>query len=390
MSTKEKSDLSSYFEPLSVGSQTFNNRVFMAPMTRNRADHTKGTPSGLNALYYTQRASAGLIISEATQISQEGKGYAWTPGIHNEEQVSGWRTVTEAVHNAGGKIFCQLWHVGAISHPVFQPNEEPPVSASPFKPEGKAFVGDHHPDGPQVEHVQARELKKSEIPRLLEDYKKAAECAKKAGFDGVEIHCANGYLIDQFIRDSVNKRSDEYGGEAKNRVRLMSEVVDAVLQVWSGEQVGVRLSPIGGLGGSYDSNPKETYTIAAQALSKKGLLYLHVVRPNSHTAEGSEDGNEIVKSMKKAFGGCLIVNGEMSPEEGHKWLQSGEADAVSFGRLFLANPDLPERIQEGGPFNEAKEDDFYGGGPKGYIDYPSLKKIEPPYKEKTTELSQSL
>lgn len=381
--SKEKISLLSALE---YKGMSFKNRVFMAPMTRNRADHENNTQSGINALYYAQRASAGLIFSEATQISQEGQGYAWTPGIYTEEHIKGWRIVTEAVHNAGGKIFCQLWHVGAISHPVFQKDNQKPISSSPFTPEGQAFVGDKHPDGPQIDFVEARGISEEEIPRLLEDFKHASLCAMKAGFDGVEIHGANGYLIDQFIRDSVNHRTDSYGGSTENRCKLLKEITDAVLEVWEPERVGVRLSPVGGLGGSYDSNPLRTYTQAAKAISGKGLLYLHAIRPNSHTAKGEDENSDIIKSMRETFDGLFVVNGEFEPEEAKQWIQDGKADAVSFGRLFLANPDLPTRIKNGGPYNSANEDDFYGGAAKGYIDYPSLNKVPLSHEDKTISL----
>ena len=362
------------FSSVSLGEIDLPNRIVMAPLTRSRSEVPGNLQTGLHALYYSQRASAGLIVTEATQISAEGQGYAWTPGIHTDEQVERWATVTQAVRDAGGRIVCQLWHVGAISHQVFQPDDGRPVSASAWQPEGEAFVGDLHPDGPTIPHPEARALELDEIPRLIEDYRHAARCAKDAGFDGVEVHGANGYLLDQFLRSSTNQRDDEYGGSVENRIRLLVEVVDAVCEVWSPGRVGVRLSPMGGPGGSSDSDPMGLYTAAAGALAGKSLSYLHVVRPNDHTGDGSgrEEGDAIVASMRDAFDGAFIANGELEPAEAAEWIEEGDADAVAFGRLFIANPDLPERIAADGPYNEPDPDTFYGGGAEGYTDYPTL------------------
>ena len=363
------------FDPVTVGDITFPNRIFMAPLTRARSDHDKRTQTPLHALYYAQRASAGLIVSEATQISQEGIGYAWTPGIHTNDQVESWRLVNDAVHNAGGRIFCQLWHVGAISHPVFQKDNGKPVSSSVWTPEGKAFVGSYHENGPQVDHVECRALETDEIARVIDDYRHAAKQAKAAGFDGVELHAANGYLIDQFLRDSVNKRDDEYGGSIDNRVRLLTEVVDAICDVLPAQRVGVRLTPIGGPGGSKDSDPMTTYTRAAKAISGKNLAYLHAVRTNSHTGEGSDSlSSDILKSMNKAFDGAFIANGGFTAAEACDWIKNGDADAIAFGRLFISNPDLPERFAKDATLQDADESTFYGGEGKGYVDYPSLKR----------------
>ncbi|MDP5032857.1 MAG: alkene reductase [Paraglaciecola sp.] len=362
---------------LTIGKTKMENRVFMAPLTRSRSTADKQLQTPLHALYYAQRASAGLIVSEATQISQQGQGYAWTPGIYTEEQVESWQVVTDAVHNNGGRIFCQLWHVGAISHSIFQPNNQAPVSASDFQPKGEAFVGDLHPDGPTIPHPKARALSLAEIESLKADYRHAAQCAKKAGFDGVELHAANGYLLDQFIRSSVNKRDDQYGGSVENRVRLVLEIIDILVEELGAENIGVRLSPTGGPGGSYDHNPSETYTYAAKAIAQKKVAYLHVIRPNNHTGDGSgqEDGNALLIKMRKVFNtGVFIANGEFSPQEAGEWIEQGHADAIAFGRLFIANPDLPDRIGNQGPYNEANEDTYYGGGAQGYVDYPTLSK----------------
>ena len=270
---------SELFNTVKIGDLDLPNRVFMAPMTRSRSVAPGHTQTPLHALYYAQRASAGLIITEATQISVQGQGFIWTPGIFTDEQVESWKLVTDAVHNAGGHMFVQLWHVGAISHNVFQPDHKSPVSSSAWTPQGDAFVGDYHPDGPTIPYPQAHELSKEDIKAIIEDYKHAALNAKKAGFDGVEFHAASGFLVDQFLRDSVNKRTDAYGGSLENRLRFLNEVVDALSEVLPPSRIGVRLTPIGGAGGSYDSDPETTYTAAAQSLSGKRLAYLHVVRP---------------------------------------------------------------------------------------------------------------
>jgi len=361
------------FEPLQLGDMTIGNRVVMAPLTRSRSDAEENTQTPLHALYYAQRAGAGLIVSEATQISHEGQGYAWTPGIFTKVQAESWKLVTDAVHDAGGRIFCQLWHVGAISHPVFQPDSRAPVSSSQWTPQGEAFVGDLLPEGPTVPHQQARALTTDEIARILDDYRHAARMAAEAGFDGVELHAANGYLIDQFIRSSVNQRTDSYGGSLDNRLRLLEEAVDALTEVLPAGRVGVRLSPMGGPGGSSDEDPQSTYVAAARRIAGKQLAYLHVVRPNTHQGVDADEATDaLVTAMGGAFGGPFIVNGGFKPEEAERWVAQGKADAVAFGRLFIANPDLAKRIARGGPYNEPDQATFYGGGPAGYVDYPSL------------------
>ncbi len=258
----------SLFTPLDIGPITLDNRVVMAPLTRSRSKVPGHVQTPLHALYYAQRAGAGLIVGEATQISREGQGYAWTPGIYTDEQVEGWKLVTDAVHNAGGRIFCQLWHVGAISHNCFQENNAAPVSSSVWTPEGDAFVGDYHPDGPTLPHPEARALDTDEIARLIADYRHAARSALAAGFDGVELHAANGYLLDQFIRSSVNTRDDKYGGPVENRIRIVGEVLDALAEEMEPGRIGIRLSPSGGAGGSSDADPKGTYTGGGETLRR--------------------------------------------------------------------------------------------------------------------------
>lgn len=366
---------SELFQPVRLGAVSLPNRVLMAPLTRCRSTEPGNLQTPLHALYYAQRSSAGLIVSEATQISSQGQGYAHTPGIYTDEQVESWRLVTEAVHLAGGRIFCQLWHVGAVSHAVFQDGGLP-VSSSPFKPEGHAYLADLQPDDPNPEHPTARALELDEIPGLLDDYRHAAECAMRAGFDGVELHAANGYLIDQFIRSSVNQRTDAYGGTLDKRLRLLGEAVDALLDVLPADRVGVRLTPIGGVGGSHDDNPETTYPAAAATIAGKGLAYLHVVRPNTHDGGSTEherqQADAILDAMREAFDGPFIPNGAYEPEEAARWIKEGRADAIAFGRKFISNPDLPARIAQDGPFNEPDGSTFYGGGAEGYVSYPTL------------------
>ena len=338
------------------------------------------TQTPLHALYYAQRASAGLIVSEATQISQEGQGYAHTPGIFKDTHVEHWKLVTDAVHNAGGRIFCQLWHVGAVSHPIFHDGALP-VSSSPYKPAGHAYLADLNGEDAKPEYPESRALSLDEIPRLLDDYRHAARCAMQAGFDGVELHAANGYLLDQFMRSSVNKRTDQYGGPIENRIRIVGEVVDALCEVVDPGQVGVRMTPIGGANDSYDDEPEKLYPAAAASIAGKGLSYLHVVRANSHDDGDpglSERAGAILDAMREAFDGPFIANGGFEADEAEQWLAAKRADAVAFGRLFIANPDLPERLFQGGPFNEPDGSTFYGGGAEGYVDYPTLHKTHPP------------
>lgn len=358
----------------SLGTLKVPNRIVMAPLTRSRSAYPGNLQTPMHAAYYSQRATAGLIVSEATQISPEGQGYAYTPGIYTDEQVAAWKTVTEAVHHADGRIFCQLWHVGAVSHGVFQLNGGAPVSASAFRPEGEAFVGNLHPDGPVLPHPEARALGIEEIPRLIADYRHAAACAKAAGFDGIELHAANGYLLDQFMRSSVNRRSDAYGGSIENRLRLVGEVLDALCEVWPVDRVGIRMTPSGGPGGSYDDDPETTYVQAARSVSGRSLAYLHVVRPNTHGGGGmaAESADALLLRMRRSFDGSFIANGGFTVTEAEGWINEDRADAISFGRMFLANPDLPARIAANGPYNDPDKETFYGGGDKGYTDYSTL------------------
>ncbi len=350
------------FEELKVGALTLKNRVLMAPLTRSRADEERAL-GDLHAEYYAQRAGAGLIISEATQISQQGIGYPATPGMHTHAQVAGWKKVTAAVHEAGGQIVAQLWHVGRISLPRYQPGGGPPVSASAVKPDGDAFTFDG-----MVPFVTPRALEVDEIAEVVADYAHAARRAKEAGFDGIEVHAANGYLIEQFLHTGTNRREDGYGGSVENRVRFLREVTAAVVEIWGADRVGVRFSPHSTGGGSTDADRKETYGAAAAVLEELGVAYLHTLEP----AEGVAPEDRIIGTLRQNYSGVIIANAGYDAASGEALLQSGEADAIAYGRLFIANPDLPERFRQGAPLNEPDRATFYGGGAEGYTDYPFL------------------
>jgi N-ethylmaleimide reductase len=353
------------FTPVTVGALRLPNRVVMAPMTRNRAG-AGNVPTPLMATYYEQRASAGLIVTEGTQVSPEGVGYPDTPGIHTDEQVRGWRQVTRAVHAAGGRIVLQLWHVGRISHPSMQPGGALPVAPSAVRPAGKIFTV----QGLQP-FVTPRALETREIPRVIAQFAEGARRAKEAGFDGVEIHGANGYLIDQFLRDGTNERTDRYGGGVVNRVRFLREVAEAVVGVWGEARVGVRLSPTNPLNDMRDSDPVLTFSAAARALDSLGLAYLHVVEPAAGSLGFDPAAPRTLASIRAAFRGPIMVNGGYEADTAEATVARGEADLVSFAKLFLANPDLPERFAEGSPLNEPDPSTFYGGDERGYTDYPT-------------------
>lgn len=361
----------SLFSAFEIGPLRLPNRIVMAPMTRSRAG-AGNVPQPMSAEYYAQRASAGLIITEATQVSPQGVGYPDTPGIHTREQVEGWKGVTEAVHQRGGRIFLQLWHVGRISHPSLQPEGSLPVAPSAIKPGGQA----HTYPGPRP-FVTPRALGTDEIPGVIDQFRIAARYAREAGFDGVEIHAANGYLIDQFLRDGTNHRTDRYGGSFENRARLLLEVVEAVSSVWSAERVGVRLSPTSSFNELTDSDPAATFTYAAQRLNDYGLAYLHVVEPLSATVDEPlwvdvpEEGR-ITPRLRQVFEGPLMVNGSYDVASGHETIASGRADLVSFGVLFLVNPGLPRRFAIGASLNTPDPSTFYGGDGRGYTDYAFL------------------
>ncbi len=358
---------SDLFQPVRLGPLTLANRIVMAPLTRSRAG--KGdVPRALNAEYYAQRATAGLIISEATQITQQGKGYAFTPGIYTEEQVAGWRLVTDAVHAKGGHIVCQLWHVGRISHPDLQPWGGLPVAPSAIRPEGQAFT-----ETGFKPHVTPRALDTDEIPGIVRDYAHAAECAKRAGFDGVEIHAANSYLLDQFIRDSTNKRTDRYGGSVENRTRFALEVAAAVTEVWGGERVGIRLSPLTPQPGNtpLDSDPMGTYGYLVERLNYFGLAYMHCIEGATQGSRDEPPGFSFQR-LRRMFRGLYMANNGYDRALALRARREDLADLICFGRPFIANPDLVERLRTGAPLAEAPKETWYGGGAHGYTDYPAL------------------
>ena len=353
------------FSPFTLGPLTLPNRIVMAPMTRNRAG-PGNVPGELNAKYYEQRASAGLIVSEATQISPQGVGYPATPGIHSPEQVAGWRLVTEAVHKAGGRIYLQLWHVGRISHPSLQPGGALPVGPSAIAPQGESMTYDG-----MKPFVTPRALETAEIPGIVEDYRRGAANAKAAGFDGVELHGANGYLIDQFLRDGANKRTDRYGGSAANRARLLIEATEAIVSVWGADRVGVRLSPTTPFNSMSDTNPIETFSTAVGELNRFGLAYLHIVEPFAGDPLPAGEAPDL-RFFRKIWRGPLIGNKGYDLERAKTVVRDGVADLVSFAALFIANPDLPERFRRGGPYNTPDRKTFYGGSAGGYTDYPAM------------------
>lgn len=348
-----------------LGDLELSNRIVMAPMTRCRAIEGN-VPNPLAVIYYTQRASAGLIITEGSQVSQGGVGYVRTPGIHSPLQVSGWKKVTQAVHKAGGKIFLQLWHVGRVSHPDFLEGELP-VAPSALPVEGEV----HTPQG-KKKFVIPRALEPDEIPGIIEQFRKGAQNAKAAGFDGVEIHGANGYLLDQFLRDSSNRRSDKYGGSLKNRLRLPLEVTEAVTGVWGVDRVGYRISPHFSSYSMSDSDPRQTFSHFSEELNNIGLGYIHIVEPVGGRLGATATAAKLAPIIHNIFEGTLILNGGYDSSSGNEAIEKGDADLISFGVPFLANPDLPERFRKNTLLNQADVATFYGGEEKGYIDYPKL------------------
>ncbi len=356
--------MTSLFDPIRLGTIDAPNRILMAPLTRGRSTRAH-VPTPIMAEYYAQRAAAGLIISEATGISQQGLGWPYAPGLWNDEQVSAWRPVVERVHQAGGRIVAQLWHMGRIVHPSFLDGADPVSSSATVAP-GKA----HTYDGKQP-YARARALAADEIPGLLQDYRLAARHALEAGFDGVQVHAANGYLIDQFLRDGTNKREDSYGGSVPNRVRLLREVTQAVAEVAGADRTGVRLSPNGDSQGTNDSDPEALFTVAAEALSAIGIAFLELREPGMEGTFGQADRPPVAPAIRHAFAGPLILNSDYGAANGQSMLDSGVADAIAFGRTFIANPDLPRRFAENIPLNKDVMATWYSQGPEGYVDYPA-------------------
>lgn len=352
------------FSPVKIGSYTLKNRIFMAPMTRCRSIENN-VPNDLMALYYAQRASAGLIITEGTQISIQAIGYPYTPGIHTDAQVEGWKKVTDAVHEKGGRIFLQLWHVGRVSHSSFH-NGELPVAPSAIKLSGQKYTYEG-----MKEYETPRVLKIEEIKAIVEDYANGAKNAIEAGFDGVEIHSANGYLLDQFLRDGTNQRKDEYGGSIENRSRFLFEVVEAVSAAIGADKTGVRLSPSGTMNQMSDSNPQKHFAYVCHKLNDFNLAYVHIV----DALEGDRrHGANVVELaiLRDAYKGVLIANGGYDKARANETIEKHLANAVSFAKLFLANPDLPERFKANAPLNKPDPSTFYTQDAKGYTDYPAL------------------
>jgi N-ethylmaleimide reductase len=365
------------FKPTRMGDLKLAHRIVMAPLTRLRSTQPGNIPGPLNATYYGQRATpGGLLISEASQIAPIGQGYPASPGIHSPEQVAGWKLVTNAVHERGGYFFVQLWHVGRISHSSFHPEDGLPVAPSAVRPAGETMTASWQ----MAPFETPRALELSEIPQLIESYREAARNAMIAGADGVEIHGANGYLLDQFLQDRTNRRTDEYGGSIENRARLLLEVVDAVASVWGPGRVGVRLSPYGTFNDMGDSNPVPLFTYVIEQLSARGITYLHLIEPRSSESSGGapldESAPDAAALFRSAFQGVLIGAGGFNGELADAAVEAGKADAVAFGRWFISNPDLVERLRQGAPLNPYDRSTFYGGDERGYTDYPTLAELE--------------
>ncbi|HTH59015.1 MAG TPA: alkene reductase [Paraburkholderia sp.] len=349
--------MATLFDPIQIGDLTLQNRIFMAPLTRSRAGDER-VPNALMAKYYAERASAGLILSEATSVTPQGLGYAATPGIWSQEQVEGWKLVTDAVHKAGGRIFLQLWHVGRVSDPIFLDGQLP-VAPSAIAPKGHVSLV-----RPERPFVTPRALELDEIPGIVAAYRQGAVNAKAAGFDGVEIHGANGYLLDQFLQDSTNHRTDAYGGSIENRARLMLEVTDACIDVWGANRVGMHLAPRGDAHTMGDSNPAATFGYVARELGKRKIAFI--------CAREALGDNRLGPQLKEAFGGPYIANERFTLDSAKQVLAAGEADAVAWGQLFIANPDLPRRFALNAPLNTPDPKTFYADGEVGYTDYPVL------------------
>jgi N-ethylmaleimide reductase len=358
-------DFSTLFTPYRLGDLELPNRIVMAPLTRNRADQDTDAANAMMAEHYRQRASAGLIITEGSQISRQGQGYIRTPGIHSDVQVEGWRKVTDAVHNEGGHVFVQLWHVGRVSHVSLQPGGAAPVGPSAIRANTRTYV-----DSGFIEVSEPRALSLDEIAAVVEDYRKACANAKRAGFDGVEIHAANGYLLDQFQKDGSNKRTDAYGGSVENRARLTLQVVDAALSVWDKSRVGIRLAPVTPSNDVSDSNPAAIFGHIVSELDRRRIGYIHVV-------EGETGGDRDFapfnyRNLRKAFRGAYIANNGYTRELAAQTLLAGDADLIAFGKSFIGNPDLVLRLRLGAPLAEPDPATFFGGGVHGYNDYSIL------------------
>ena len=356
------------FTPYTLGDLALPNRMVMAPMTRNRADEN-GVPKPMTATYFAQRATAGMLITEATQVSEKASGYMFTPGVYTEDQAQGWRVVTEAVHNKGGRIFNQIWHTGRVSHPSLQPGSSDPLAPSAIRADTMVFT----PNGFEPA-TQPRALAHDEIPAIVSQFAHAAKTAKGAGFDGVEVHGANGYLIEQFLKDGASQRTDSYGGDIPSRMRFALEVLEAVVAVWGRDRVGLRISPRGIFNDMYDSDPLGLYSQLAAELNDLSLAYLHIMEPlpGHPNFASQEDVPPVGPTLRKIYKGTIIINGGYGKETGEKVIAENATDLVAFGVPYLANPDLVERFRRNAPLNEPDEDTFYRGDERGYIDYPFL------------------
>ncbi|WP_454766519.1 alkene reductase [Cupriavidus campinensis] len=367
---------SQLFTPITIGPLHLNHRVAMAPLTRSRAAQPGNVPSAMNVEYYRQRASAALIISEATQVSQQGQGYAWTPGIHTAEQIEGWRSVADAVHAEGGRMFLQLWHVGRVSHPSFQPGGALPVAPSALPVPGKTFIVDADGNGVWSDIPTPQALTAEGIAAIVHDYRQAARNAIDAGMDGVEIHAGNGYLLDQFINSESNHRADAYGGSIERRARFLLDVVDAVTAEIGAGRVGVRLTPMGRFMGMGDATPEATFGYIARRLNDRALAYLHLVEPamvgtvKDEVADPRWD--DMIRTMRAEFRGVLMLAGGYDGASAERAIIDGRADIIAFGRPFIANPDLPRRIRTSAALNMPDPATFFGGSAVGYTDYPAL------------------
>ena len=355
----------SLFDPIRLGALTLPNRILMAPLTRGRASRAH-VPTPLMAEYYAQRAGAGLILSEATGISQEGLGWPFAPGIWSQEQVDAWKPVVKAVHDAGGRIALQLWHMGYLVHPDFLGGGQPVSSSPATAPDAAHTYEGKKPYG------EARALRTDEIPRLLSDYEIAARNAVATGFDGVQIHAANGYLLDEFLRDGINKRDDQYGGSIENRVRLVTKVAQTVAGVVGADRTGIRFSPNGPVQGVDDSNPAPLFGLAAEMMARVGLAYIELREPGPNGTFGKATVPPVAPTIKRAFGGPVVLNCDYDGATAQRTLDEGHADAIAFGRTYIANPDLPERIAGNRPLAKDDAKTWYSQGPEGYVDYPTL------------------
>lgn len=367
----------SLYDPITLGDIAVKNRIAMAPLTRNRSPGA--VPNDLNVAYYEQRASAGLIITEGTGITQQGQGYAHVPGLYLPEAIEGWKRVTDAVHKAGGKIVPQLWHVGRVSHTSLQPNGGAPVSSSAITANSKTYIIDDNGKGAFAPTSAPRALETSEIAGILEDYRRATRAAIEAGFDGAEIHGANGYLIDQFLRSGINHRTDRYGGSIENRIRFALEVVDAVAGEIGAARTGIRISPVTPANDASDPDPQPVFDLLVAELARRDLAFIHVIVGATGGARDFQQGDKpfdwagLRETYRKAGGkAAWMLNNGYDRETAEAAVASGEADMVSFGKLYIANPDLVERFRRKAPLNEPVRETFYGGGAVGYTDYPAL------------------